>query len=94
MSVTVQQGYTASSSSGGLTLGTAQNTTSGTAINFTGLPATVNLIFVMLSGVGNNSVGNLFVQIGDSGGTQVAASLARPRSVTTPSGRTYTAQVN
>lgn len=26
--------------------------------------------------------------------TQVAASLARPRSVTTPSGRTYTAQVN
>jgi len=55
---------TPSNLSQSLTLGTAQATTSGTAIDFTGVPSWVKRITVMLSGVSTNGTNNYIVQIG------------------------------
>jgi hypothetical protein len=53
------------------TLGTETATTSGTSINFTGIPADVFRITIMLSGVSQNgAVDELGVQVGDSGGLE------------------------
>lgn len=49
---------------GTLTLGTAQNTTSGTAIDFTGIPSWVKRITVMLNGVSTNGASPVRVQAG------------------------------
>jgi hypothetical protein len=51
-----------------LTLATAQNTTSGTSIDFTGIPSWVKRITVMLDGVSTNGSSEVLIQIGDSGG--------------------------
>ena len=53
-----------------IVLGTEQETTSGTAIDFTGIPAGVRRITVNLSGVSTNGTGSYFIQIGDSGGIE------------------------
>ena len=59
---------------GGMTsipvLATAQNTTSGTAINFTDIPSWVKRITIMFNGVSTGSTSNLIVQLGDSGGIE------------------------
>lgn len=58
---------TISGSTGGVGLigsGTAQNSTSGTSIDFTGIPAGVKRITVMFNGVSNTGTGNMLVQIG------------------------------
>jgi len=47
-----------------ITSGTAQNSTSGTSIDFTGIPSWVKRITVMFSGVSTNGTSNLLVQIG------------------------------
>ena len=44
--------------------GTAQNSTSGTAIDFTGIPSWVKRITVMFNGVSTNGTSNLLLQIG------------------------------
>jgi hypothetical protein len=67
-----------------LTLATAVASTSGTSINFTGIPSWVKRITVMFSGVSTNGSSNILVQLGassvttsgylggaNSGGTQV-----------------------
>lgn len=54
----------------GITAGTAQATTSGTAFDFTGLPATVRRITVMFNGVSLSGSDDILVQIGDSGGVE------------------------
>lgn len=46
------------------TLGTAVASTSGTSIDFTGLPSWIKRITVMLSGVSTNSTSNFLFQIG------------------------------
>jgi hypothetical protein len=53
-----------------LTLATAQNTTSGTSIDFTGIPSWVKRITVMLSGVSTSGASPVQVQLGDSGGVE------------------------
>jgi hypothetical protein len=53
-----------------LTLATAQATTSGTSIDFTGIPSWVKRITVMFSGVSLNGASDILVQIGDSGGIE------------------------
>ena len=47
---------------------TAQNSTSGTAIDFTGIPAGVKRITVMFNGVSTNGSSSPLVQLGTSGG--------------------------
>jgi hypothetical protein len=53
-----------------LTLATAQNTTSGTSIDFTGIPSWAKRITVMLDGVSTNGSSEVLIQIGDSGGIE------------------------
>jgi len=48
----------------GITLGTAVATTSGTAIDFTGIPSWAKRITVMLNGVSTNGVSPYQVQVG------------------------------
>ena len=52
-----------------LVSGTAQASTSGTSIDFTGIPSWVKRITVMLSGVSTNGTSNLLIQIGSGGFT-------------------------
>jgi hypothetical protein len=47
-----------------LTLATAQNTTSGTSIDFTGIPSWVKRITVMFSGISTSGTSNYLVQTG------------------------------
>lgn len=54
----------ASVSGGGITQGTAVASTSGTAIDFTGIPSGVKRITVMFSGVSTNGASALLIQLG------------------------------
>lgn len=51
-----------------LTLGTAQASTSGTSIDFTGIPSWAKRITVMINGVSLSATARLQVQVGTSGG--------------------------
>jgi len=62
---------TSSTINGGtITSGTAQATTSGTAIDFTGIPSWAKRITVMLNEVSAATASALQIQIGDSGGVE------------------------
>jgi hypothetical protein len=61
------------SGGGGITPGTAQASTSGTAIDFTGLPAGITRITVIFDGVSLSGTNDFLVQIGDSGGIENAS---------------------
>jgi hypothetical protein len=68
-----------------LVSGTAVASTSGTSIDFTGIPAGVRRITVMFSGVSTNSTSAVQIQLGDAGGietTGYAASGAYIQQVT------------
>jgi hypothetical protein len=53
-----------------LTSGTAVASTSGTALDFTGIPSWVKRITVMFDGVSTSGSSNLLLQLGTSGGFQ------------------------
>ena len=53
-----------------ITSGTAVASTSGTSIDFTGIPSWAKRITVMFSGVSTNGTSIPLVQIGDSGGVE------------------------
>ena len=55
---------TSKSTTGVISSGTAVASTSGTSIDFTGIPSWVKRITVMLSGVSSNGTSNWLVQIG------------------------------
>ena len=57
--------------SGTITSSTAVASTSGTSIDFTGIPSWVKRITVMLSGVSTNGTSIPQIQLGDSGGVEV-----------------------
>lgn len=71
-----------------LTLGTAVASTSGTAIDFTGIPSWVKKITVMFNGVSTNGSG-IRIQLGDSGGIENTGYVGY--SVKFESGNVYTA---
>ncbi len=54
----------------GFTLGTPVATTSGTSIDFTGIPSGTKQIIVTFKGVSTNGIDPKFIQIGDSGGIE------------------------
>jgi hypothetical protein len=58
--------------SAGLTLGTPVNSTSGTSITFTGIPAGVKQITISFLAVSTDGAGSKVVRIGDSGGIETA----------------------
>lgn len=55
---------------GAITSGTAVASTSGTSIDFTGIPSWVKRITVLFSGVSVSATSNILVQLGDSGGIE------------------------
>jgi hypothetical protein len=62
--------YQRVSSLSGITQGTVVASTSGTAIDFTGIPAGTKQVTLMLSGISTTVSDNLVIQIGDSGGIE------------------------
>jgi hypothetical protein len=67
MTVTIDGSASVTINSGavlGLTSATAQASTSGTSINFTGIPSYVKRITVMLSGVSTSATSNMQLQVG------------------------------
>jgi hypothetical protein len=65
----------------GLTLGTPQNSTSGTSIDFTGIPSWVKRITVMFNGVSTNGTSRVQVQLGTSSGTTTTGYLVNSSSI-------------
>tara|TARA_R110000772_G_scaffold134397_2_gene242914 strand:+ start:58 stop:666 length:609 start_codon:yes stop_codon:yes gene_type:complete len=65
-----------------LTLGTEVATTSGTAIDFTGIPSWVKRITLLFSGVSTNGAANYFVRIG-SGSIQATGYTSTATYMTT-----------
>ena len=61
---------------------TAQNTTSLTAYDFTGIPAGVKRITVMLNGVSTNGTSYVRLQIGPSGGVETSNYLGASTTAT------------
>jgi hypothetical protein len=57
-------------------LGTAVASTSGTAIDFTGIPSWAKRITVMFNGVSTNGTSDVIVQIGDAGGVETTGYLS------------------
>ena len=55
---------------GAITAGTAVASTSGTAIDFTGIPSWVKKITVMFDGVSLSGSSSYLIQLGDSGGIE------------------------
>jgi hypothetical protein len=58
------------------TLRTAQASTSGTSIDFAGIPSWVNRITVMFNGVSTNGTSVIVIQLGDSGGIENTGYIA------------------
>lgn len=88
--ITVGTGLTLSAGSltgsGGITLGTEQATTSGTAKDFTGIPAGTKRIVVMFVGVSLDANDNLLIQLGDAGGIEATGYTATSTAVSSTVG--------
>jgi len=59
-----------------ITSGTAVASTSGTSIDFTGIPLWVKRVTIMFNGVSTNGSSNVHVQLGDSGGVETSGYVA------------------
>ena len=68
-----------------ITLGTAVASTSGTAIDFTGIPSTAKRVTVMLSGVSLSGTANILIQLG-SGSIQTTGYIASTSSTSSTAG--------
>ena len=55
---------------GRMVLATAQNTTSGTSIDFTGIPSWAKRVTVMFNGVSLSGTSSILIRLGDSGGIE------------------------
>ncbi len=56
----------------GITLAVPVASTSGTSIDFTGIPATAKRITINFNGVSTNGASNVMLQLGDSGGIETS----------------------
>jgi hypothetical protein len=68
-----------------LTADTAKASTSGTSIDFTGIPSWVKRITVMFNGVSTSGTSNWLIQLGDSGGVENTGYVSGSTSTTTSS---------
>jgi len=70
---------------GRMTLATAQNSTSGTSIDFTGIPSWVKRVTVMFNGVSTNGTSNLQLQLGTSSGVVSSGYVGQVTEISTAS---------
>ena len=75
---------------GTITSGTAQASTSGTSIDFTGIPAWVKRITVMLTGVSTNGTSVPLLRIGTSSGIEATGYLGSTSNIVNGSTPTST----
>jgi hypothetical protein len=68
--------------------GTAQASTSGTSIDFTGIPSWVKRITVMFDGVSLSGTDNIIVQIGPSGAVETTSYISSSTQTTGAAGGT------
>lgn len=75
-----------------IVLGTVQTTTSGTTVDFTGIPSGVRRITIMFAGFSTSGTSNIMIQLGDSGGFETSGYLGATTTVAsaTPSSATIT----
>ena len=66
-----------------ITAGTSVASTSGTSIDFTGIPSWVKRITVMLNGVSTNGTSPVIVQLGDSGGVENTGYVSQAAGIST-----------
>ncbi len=90
---TTQFTVSATGAYGQLKSGTAVASTSGTSIDFTGIPSWVKRITVMFSGVSTNGTSAIGIQLGDSGGIETTSYVSTGQNLAT-SGTTATAPTN
>jgi hypothetical protein len=69
-----------------ITSGTAQVSTSGTNIDFTGIPSWVKRVTVVFNGVSTNGTSALLVQLGDSGGIETTGYVSTSLQMSTAAG--------
>jgi hypothetical protein len=69
--------------SAGFTLGTAVDSTSGTAISFTGIPSGTKQVVISFKGVGATSTGNFSLEIGPSSGLATSGYVGPCSGITT-----------
>ena len=69
-SPTITGAVVSSMASSVITAATAQASTSGTSIDFTGIPSWVKRVTVLCSGISKSSTANFLFQLGDSGGVE------------------------
>lgn len=62
--------WSAMKSTASITLDTVKNSTSGSTVDFTGIPSTAKRVTVMFDGVSLSGTDAILVQIGDSGGVE------------------------
>lgn len=74
------QGGSLSGTSGAITQGTAQASTSGTSIDFTGIPSWAKRITVMFNGVSTNGTSVMQVQVG-SGSVTTSGYLSQTSTI-------------
>ena len=67
--------------SAGFTLGTPVASTSGTSIDFTGIPAGVKQIVISFNNVSTSGTSQKLIQIGDSGGIETTGYSSRSTSI-------------
>lgn len=74
---------------GRMVLGTSQASTSGTSIDFTGIPSWVKKITVMFNGVSTSGTSSVEIRLGTSAGIQATGYSTYSFSVTSPSTVAY-----
>jgi len=93
--LTLPQGtgtFVASGVNSSIVSGTAVASTSGTSIDFTGIPSWVKRITVMFSGVSTSGSSDWLIQLGDAGGIETTGYLGTGTSIQAGTGETlYTA---
>jgi hypothetical protein len=76
--------------SAGMTQDTAQTSTSGTAIDFTGLPAGLTLVHILFEDVSLTGTNTVLIQLGDAGGFETSGYAGRGAVATVTPAIIYT----
>ena len=74
---------------GAITSATAQASTSGTSIDFTGIPSWVKRITVLLNEVSLSGTDSFLIRLGDSGGFETTGYVSSSTGFTGTSGATF-----
>ncbi len=74
----------------GITLGTAVASTSGTSIDFTGIPSGTKRITINFAGVSTSGSDTIYIQLGDAGGVEATAYLGSGGNMGGPTFTNYT----